>query len=296
MTPYRARTMTAPRSSFFLFGPRGTGKTTWVRHEYPGAHRVDLLDEALYQSYLADVGRFAARHLPESRLHEPVAPPPAPTLHRTSADSGQLPQVPYPRRARPMAQGRHQHHDQSQIHPPAQKPQRRRRHPLAAPVFGATETETPVVRARQRDAAARLAPVGGHVQLAAAHRTPLPVYLGRDLPVRLQQQLVESCVSEQCVPQRSPPLLRFHREGGPSGSVRASSRRVSSFSSQLSCSESRHNHLKIRAHADPQGEVLRRPERGRRPHGDRKRHPMACASSTGIGRSQTGLWRASKCR
>ena len=52
--------MTAPRSSFFLFGPRGTGKTTWVRHEYPGAHRVDLLDEALYQSYLADVGRFAA--------------------------------------------------------------------------------------------------------------------------------------------------------------------------------------------------------------------------------------------
>ena len=59
MTPYRPRTLTAPRSSFFLFGPRGTGKTTWVRHEYPDAHRIDLLDEALYQSYLADVGRFA---------------------------------------------------------------------------------------------------------------------------------------------------------------------------------------------------------------------------------------------
>ena len=59
MTPYRSRILAAPRSSFFLFGPRGTGKTTWVRHEYPDAHRIDLLDEALYQSYLADVGRFA---------------------------------------------------------------------------------------------------------------------------------------------------------------------------------------------------------------------------------------------
>ena len=59
MTPYRPRTLTAPRASFFLFGPRGTGKTTWVRHEYPDAHRIDLLDEALYQSYLADIGRFA---------------------------------------------------------------------------------------------------------------------------------------------------------------------------------------------------------------------------------------------
>ena len=33
MTEYRLRLVTAPRSSFFLFGPRGTGKTTWVRHE-----------------------------------------------------------------------------------------------------------------------------------------------------------------------------------------------------------------------------------------------------------------------
>ena len=59
MTAYRARSLTAPRSSFFLFGPRGTGKTTWVRHEYRDAYRIDLLDEALYQSYLADIGRFA---------------------------------------------------------------------------------------------------------------------------------------------------------------------------------------------------------------------------------------------
>ena len=30
-----------------------------MRREYPDAYRIDLLDEALYQSYLADVGRFA---------------------------------------------------------------------------------------------------------------------------------------------------------------------------------------------------------------------------------------------
>jgi predicted AAA+ superfamily ATPase len=38
-----------------------------VRHEFPEAHVISLLDEALYQSYLADIGRFAAelRALPE---------------------------------------------------------------------------------------------------------------------------------------------------------------------------------------------------------------------------------------
>ena len=30
-----------------------------MRREYPDAYRIDLLDEALYQSYLADIGRFA---------------------------------------------------------------------------------------------------------------------------------------------------------------------------------------------------------------------------------------------
>ena len=49
-----------PAQSFFLFGPRGTGNTTWVRHEFPEAHHVSLLNEALYQGYLADICRFAA--------------------------------------------------------------------------------------------------------------------------------------------------------------------------------------------------------------------------------------------
>jgi len=53
------RLLHPPRGSFFLFGPRGAGKSTWLRAAFPRAHRVDLLDEALYQSYLADIGAFA---------------------------------------------------------------------------------------------------------------------------------------------------------------------------------------------------------------------------------------------
>jgi predicted AAA+ superfamily ATPase len=48
-----------PADSFFLFGLRGVGKSTWIREMLPGAHRVDLLDEALYQGMLADPGQFA---------------------------------------------------------------------------------------------------------------------------------------------------------------------------------------------------------------------------------------------
>lgn len=53
------RLLRAPKQSFFLFGPRGTGKSTWVLGTFPTARRIDLLDEALYQSYLANVGLFA---------------------------------------------------------------------------------------------------------------------------------------------------------------------------------------------------------------------------------------------
>ena len=56
---YIARLLDPPRQSFFLLGPRGSGKSTWVRHELPGAHRVDLLDQAIYHAYLARPGQFA---------------------------------------------------------------------------------------------------------------------------------------------------------------------------------------------------------------------------------------------
>ncbi len=61
------RLLEPPPGSFFLFGPRGTGKSTWLRERFPEAHRVDLLDETLYQSYLAAIGSFAA----ELRTLEP---------------------------------------------------------------------------------------------------------------------------------------------------------------------------------------------------------------------------------
>jgi uncharacterized protein len=37
------RTLSAPRTAFFLLGPRGTGKSTWVRSRFEGAHVINLL-------------------------------------------------------------------------------------------------------------------------------------------------------------------------------------------------------------------------------------------------------------
>src|SRR5262249_50074938 len=37
---YVPRLLSLPRQSFFLLGARGTGKSTWVRHELPGDHRI----------------------------------------------------------------------------------------------------------------------------------------------------------------------------------------------------------------------------------------------------------------
>jgi uncharacterized protein len=54
------RILKPPPRSFFLFGPRGTGKSTWIRSTFPNAHSFNLLDEGLYQALLAEPGRFAA--------------------------------------------------------------------------------------------------------------------------------------------------------------------------------------------------------------------------------------------
>lgn len=54
------RLFTPPRGSYFLFGPRGSGKSTWLRHLHPHAHWVDLLDEGRYQRYLIDPSLFSA--------------------------------------------------------------------------------------------------------------------------------------------------------------------------------------------------------------------------------------------
>jgi len=44
--------------SFFLFGPRGTGKTTWVRGTFPGALYLDLLEAEVYNDLLANPQRL----------------------------------------------------------------------------------------------------------------------------------------------------------------------------------------------------------------------------------------------
>lgn len=41
------------RQSFFLFGPRGTGKSTWLKHRYPKAFLIDLLDPEVFGAYSA---------------------------------------------------------------------------------------------------------------------------------------------------------------------------------------------------------------------------------------------------
>ncbi|MBI5242459.1 MAG: ATP-binding protein [Elusimicrobia bacterium] len=42
----------APEDSFFLFGPRGTGKSTWLKANFPDAVFVDLLDPESHRAYL----------------------------------------------------------------------------------------------------------------------------------------------------------------------------------------------------------------------------------------------------
>ena len=48
-----SRFLRVPSQHFFLFGPRGTGKTTWLRHKFPDALFVDLLQPDVYRQMLA---------------------------------------------------------------------------------------------------------------------------------------------------------------------------------------------------------------------------------------------------
>lgn len=58
--PYISRLIKCPEVSFFLFGPRGTGKSTWLRHVLPGALYLDLLDASLYLELSGDPHRLEA--------------------------------------------------------------------------------------------------------------------------------------------------------------------------------------------------------------------------------------------
>jgi uncharacterized protein len=53
MENYIPRFFTVPDQSFFLFGPRGTGKSTFLRHRNPDALWIDLLKPDVFRSYAA---------------------------------------------------------------------------------------------------------------------------------------------------------------------------------------------------------------------------------------------------
>ncbi len=53
------RELDLPERSFFLFGPRGTGKTTWLRECLPHARWFDLLLDRVLVQLTRDPGRFS---------------------------------------------------------------------------------------------------------------------------------------------------------------------------------------------------------------------------------------------
>jgi predicted AAA+ superfamily ATPase len=58
--PLITRLLKAPDRSFFLFGPRGVGKTTWLKEVFAEAFFVDLLDSSLYLELSQKPGNLEA--------------------------------------------------------------------------------------------------------------------------------------------------------------------------------------------------------------------------------------------
>jgi len=54
------RLLQQPERSFFLFGPRGTGKSTWLQQVLPDAFRLDLLDASIFLELSRDPHRLEA--------------------------------------------------------------------------------------------------------------------------------------------------------------------------------------------------------------------------------------------
>jgi len=49
-----ARFFSVPDASCFIFGPRGTGKSTWIKQNLPQAYIINLLNETEYYQHLAN--------------------------------------------------------------------------------------------------------------------------------------------------------------------------------------------------------------------------------------------------
>ena len=88
-----ARTRRLPDESCFLFGPRGTGKSTWVKQVLPDALRVDLLKESTYSQLVGHADRLEA--MADARGIETIVidkvqklPPLLDEVHRLIEDRG----------------------------------------------------------------------------------------------------------------------------------------------------------------------------------------------------------------
>lgn len=60
------------RNSFFLFGPRGTGKTTWLKSQFPNSTRIDLLNSEVARLLLASPSRLEGMIRPETKKYPVV--------------------------------------------------------------------------------------------------------------------------------------------------------------------------------------------------------------------------------
>ena len=58
MEKFTERFFATPAGSFFIFGPRGTGKSTWLKEIFPDAYLVDLLDDETFRNHIAHPDRI----------------------------------------------------------------------------------------------------------------------------------------------------------------------------------------------------------------------------------------------
>lgn len=58
MDKFTERFYSAPAESFFIFGPKGTGKSTWLKETFPDAYLVDLLDDRTFRNHIAHPERI----------------------------------------------------------------------------------------------------------------------------------------------------------------------------------------------------------------------------------------------
>ena len=56
----KPRFLSVPAGSFFLFGPRGTGKSSWLKRTFPEAMYLDFLSPDVFRAYASSPERLEA--------------------------------------------------------------------------------------------------------------------------------------------------------------------------------------------------------------------------------------------